>query len=238
MLNISIVDDETIFINNLINKISEFCEKMEMECTIDKYSNGYDLLENYKKYHIIFLDIDMPMINGIKVCENINKNKGVADIPYIIFLTSKDNMVFKALKQKPYTFLRKSELYDNVFDCISLIFSKLKNISNDYIIKSGRDFILLNLDDILYLEKEKNYVFFYSEQLAYKERSTMDEKYEDLNNKGFIRIHIGCIVNAKHISTFETNRVILDCGKEFIISKKYKDIAKKNYYDWLVKEYA
>ena len=62
--------------------------------------------------------------------------------------------------------------------------------------------------------------------------------YEDLNNKGFIRIHIGCIVNAKHISTFETNRVILDCGKEFIISKKYKDIAKKNYYDWLVKEYA
>jgi len=32
--------------------------------------------------------------------------------------------------------------------------------------------------------------------------------------------------------------VILDCGKEFIISKKYKDIAKKNYYDWLVKEYA
>lgn len=238
MINIAVVDDEPIFIDALIKKIAEICDKMKIECTIDKYSNGYDILENYKSYHLIFLDIDMPMLNGIKVCEEINKRKGTADVPYIIFVTSKDNMVFKALKQRPYTFIRKSELFNDVFDCIGLIYSKLRNANNDYIIKSGRDFVVLNLDDVLYLEKDKNYVIFYSNQLTYKERSNMDDKYADLGNRGFIRIHIGCIVNAKHISVFETNRVVLDCGKEFIVSKKYKDIAKKNYYDWLVKKYA
>lgn len=237
-MNIAVVDDCKSFVDEFCIIIKNCCEKKNIDYKIEALYDGYSLLENYRKYHLIFLDIDMPMLNGIKVCEEINKRKGTADVPYIIFVTSKDNMVFKALKQRPYTFIRKSELFNDVFDCIGLIYSKLRNANNDYIIKSGRDFVVLNLDDILYLEKDKNYVIFYSNQLTYKERSNMDDKYADLGNSGFIRIHIGCIVNAKHISVFETNRVVLDCGKEFFVSKKYKDIAKKNYYDWLVKKYA
>ena len=76
MINIAVVDDEPIFIDTLINKISDCCNLLGIECIIDKYSNGYSVLENYKKYHLIFLDIEMPSIDGIATAKRINDLKG------------------------------------------------------------------------------------------------------------------------------------------------------------------
>lgn len=235
-MNIAVVDDCKDFAKDFCAFIKNHCGTHNIECKIETYYDGYSLLENYKKYHIIFLDIDMPMLDGIKTCEEINQKRGLADIPYIIFVTGKDNLVFDALKQRPYAFIRKSELDSEVPACINAIYAKLKIQNNDYVVKSGRNIVIINLNDVLYLEKDKNYVVFYTQNHTYRERSNMVEKEADLCDKGFIRIHIGCIVNVKHISNFETNRVELDNGKNFIISSKYKDTAKKEYYDWLAKK--
>ena len=51
MLKIAVVDDEIVFVESLINKITAVCEKLNLEFKIDKYSNGFDILENYSKYH-------------------------------------------------------------------------------------------------------------------------------------------------------------------------------------------
>ena len=67
MLKIAVVDDEIVFVESLINKITAVCEKLNFEFKIDKYSNGFDILENYSKYHLIFLDIEMPQIDGIRL---------------------------------------------------------------------------------------------------------------------------------------------------------------------------
>lgn len=55
MLKIAVVDDEIVFVESLINKITAVREKLNLEFKIDKYSNGFDILENYSKYHLIFL---------------------------------------------------------------------------------------------------------------------------------------------------------------------------------------
>lgn len=73
--------------------------KSDLEFKIDKYSNGFDILENYSKYHLIFLDIEMPSIDGIATAKRINKLKGSAEIPFIVYVTSHDELVFDALKK-------------------------------------------------------------------------------------------------------------------------------------------
>lgn len=70
MINIVVVDDEPAFLDTLINKIADYFNSLEEKYSIDKYSNGYSILENYKKYHHIFLDIEMPLIDGITIAEN------------------------------------------------------------------------------------------------------------------------------------------------------------------------
>lgn len=70
MINIAVVDDEPAFLDTLINKIADYFNSLEEKYSIDKYSNGYSILENYKKHHLIFLDIEMPLIDGITIAEN------------------------------------------------------------------------------------------------------------------------------------------------------------------------
>ena len=107
MLKIAVVDDEIVFVESLINKITAVCEKLNLKFKIDKYSNGFDILENYSKYHLIFLDIEMPSIDGIATAKRINELKSSAEIPFIVYVTSHDELVFDALKSFPYSFIRK-----------------------------------------------------------------------------------------------------------------------------------
>lgn len=238
MLRIAICDDEKIFLNAFKKEIEKVCSKKNIEIQIDIFNDGFYLIEKYNKYHIIFLDIEMPLINGINVCGKINKRKGISDIPYIIFLTSKDNMVFKALQERPYTFIRKSHYSTELSGCLETLSHKIDNSESNYTIKVGRDFLVINLKDIIYLEKEKNYLIYHTKNQNYKERCNMDDKDSELNRKGFIRIHIGFLINVKHVVKFQTDSLLLDNGESFVISKKYRESAKKKYCEWLVKRYV
>lgn len=101
MFRIAICDDEREFGNKLNEEVKTICNKKSIEYKSDIYSDGLSLMDNYEKYHLILLDIEMPLIDGISVAEHLN-NKRTNDIPYVVFVTGRDNLVFKALKSYPY----------------------------------------------------------------------------------------------------------------------------------------
>ena len=147
MLKIAVVDDEIVFVESLINKITAVCEKLNLKFKIDKYSNGFDILENYSKYHLIFLDIEMPSIDGIATAKRINELKGSAEIPFIVYVTSHDELVFDALKSFPYSFIRKSDIDDETsFSKIMIKVSKaIDNNCKTINIRTNRQEIVLKL---------------------------------------------------------------------------------------------
>ena len=74
MLKIAVVDDDMVFVNKLSNIIAKTCNQSKIEYTLQKYSNGMDILSKYSQFHLIFLDIEMPFCNGIETAEKINGN--------------------------------------------------------------------------------------------------------------------------------------------------------------------
>lgn len=235
MLKIAICDDENLFLNEFKSIIEGICANEKIEYVINTYNSGYFAVDNYNKYDLIFLDIDMPDLDGIAIAEQINKLKGNLDIPYIVFVTSKDNLVFDALKQFPYSFIRKAYFKDDIKSCILSINKKLADKAIRYPVKIGRNKLFLNLDNIIYLEKDKNYVIFHTTDNQYKERSNIDEKLSDLSSRDFIRTHIGYLVNMKYIKEITNTEVILLDGTKIPISKSYKQSVKDIYFDWMVK---
>lgn len=155
MLKIAVVDDEIVFVESLINKITAVCEKLNLEFKIDKYSNGFDILENYSKYHLIFLDIEMPSIDGIATAKRINELKGSAEIPFIVYVTSHDELVFDALKSFPYSFIRKSKIESDLYECINRINNSFKELHKTIVLHTERKDIPIVIGDIIYLEKLK-----------------------------------------------------------------------------------
>lgn len=234
-MKIAIIDDEQVFLDELRGRISTLCEHFNFECEIKCYDSPALIKdEDYlTKFEIILLDIDMPHINGIELADKINKHRHSQMIPYIIFVSAMDNLVFDALEQFPYSFVRKSHLED-LDKCIRNIHNMLMK-SPVYSVKMGRTSKLIEIDKTMYLEKDGNYVNFYTTEGIYQERSLIDEKYRDLSQFGFIRPHIGAIANANFITEINSNYIKLKNGKEIAISRTYKKEVKDKYYKWLVR---
>ncbi len=234
MIEFAICDNEPLFSHKLETMVKNICTQHQIEHRITTFNDARKILTFCCKYHVIFLDIDMPDMDGIEAAEEINIAKENHDFPLIVFVSNMENMVFKALKQYPYIFLRKMFLDEELEECILNINLKVNNEHRiAYSIKEGRNKIIINLNQVFYLEKEKNYVKFVLEKEVYKERTTIDEKYKDIHPKGFIRPHIGFLVNPKFILEFQTNSIILTNGHTIPLSKKYRNTAENDFFDWL-----
>lgn len=236
MFRIAICDDEREFGNRLNEEVKIICKKNSIEYKSDIFTDGLSLMDNYEKYHLIFLDIEMPLIDGISVAEHLN-NKRTNDIPYVVFVTGRDNLVFKALKSYPYSFIRKTDLNDNLKSCIIKVNDKIQSQNNTVTIHSGRSDIIVNTNDIIYLEKQKNYVVYHMKNQNHTVRSTIDQEYEKLKKFGFLRPHIGYIVNNEFIITLSTDKIKLKDNVYIPINKKYKNV-REDYFKWLGEKYV
>ena len=64
-MRIAICDDDKVFIKKMFETVKTICDNKNIKCQIESFLDGLELIENYDQYHLIFLDIDMPMLNGI-----------------------------------------------------------------------------------------------------------------------------------------------------------------------------
>ena len=236
MLKIAIVDDEKQSVDIINRLVKEVCAENNIECKVEIFGDGFALLEKYDNFHLIFLDIEMPLIDGVSVAEKINELRS-GDIPFVVFVTNRDSMVFKALKSYPYSFIRKSDLEDDLTKCIIKVNEKIISKNKTVTIHSGRNDIIINVKDIIYLEKQKNYVIYHMAKQDYTVRSNIDTEYEKLEKFGFIRPHIGYIVNNEYIKSFSADRIIIDDSTFIPINKKYKNV-KEDYFEWLGEKYV
>lgn len=233
-MNIAIIDDEWVFVQSLRKEVVKICAKNKIAYKIDTFNTAQNIAEIYTNYNLIFLDIDMPEIDGITALNIINKTGDRKEFPYIVFVTSKDNLVYEALKQFPYTFIRKTDLNDTLKSCICNIYEKLTQKKPKYFIRDGRKVINVYIKDIVYIEKIKNYVWFHTLNGDYKERTTIEEKFMDLSSQNFVKTHIGFLVNLKYVFEISPKFVILDNGEKVPLSKKYYNDVHNKYYESLV----
>lgn len=233
-MNILIIDDEHVVLNLLRETVIQLCEKERIPVKVKVEDDPVLAIneEKYKHSDVILLDIDMPDLSGIEIASAINERKGKSDKPYIIFVTNRDELVFDALKEQPYSFVRKSHLEDlNV--CLQRIQEKI-SATDVYSIKTGRGIDNLYIKDIIYLEKKNNYVLFHTEVGVYKERTNIELKYSDLYSYGFLRPQIGYLVNVRYIEKIMKSTIVLTNGVDVPLSKKYSRAIKQDFFEWMV----
>jgi DNA-binding LytR/AlgR family response regulator len=233
-VNILIIDDNKNYIRVLKTKVLEMCRKNTITANITTTDKSEEVLKTnlYLHYDVILLDIDMPEITGIQLASQINASKGRSEKPYIVFVSCKDGLVFDALKELPYSFVRK-EYEDDLEAILISIYEKI-NMKDTYTILNGRHIDTLIIEDIIYLEKKKNYVVFHTVSGEYRERTKIEEKYHDLADFGFLRPQIGYLVNIKYINDILLSSIVLDDGTQLPLSKKYRKTVKDYYFDWMV----
>ncbi|WP_395074825.1 LytR/AlgR family response regulator transcription factor [Flavobacterium sp.] len=229
-----IVDDEPIarkIIKNYIDQIS-FLENAG-EC-----KNGLealDVITKDKEIQIVFLDINMPNLNGLSMAKIMKNN-----IP-IIFTTAYSEYAVESYDVNAIDYLLKPFSFERfttaVFKAIEKI-EKAKDFPNTaileleenkiYIKSEGMNFPVL-LTDILYCEAMKNYTkVFISNGKSLKTLIPFSKIEQDLIYKGnhFLRIHRSFLISKLHISSIKSNHINIG-NFEIPIGPQYKESILK-----------
>lgn len=240
-----IIDDEKLGRDIVKNYLSNFpALELAAEC-----SNGFEGIKaiNELKPDLIFLDIQMPKINGFEMLEIIENP------PVIIFTTAFDQYALKAFEVNATDYLLKPFSLERFTEAINKAIKQIeKNVPfaeqaealvkthderegylDRVVVKNNQKISIIPVTDITYMESQDDYVMMYTAQGKFLKQKTMKFFEEHLDPKDFVRIHRTCIVqlkNVKQIELFEKEsyRVVLHSGEKLPVSKtgyqKLKDL--------------
>lgn len=232
MYNVALLDDEISALNAFEGVVKEFFSNHSFPVNITKFTSSLNFLASSKetKFDLVFLDIDMPLKNGIEVGkELISINPEIN----IIFLSAREDMVFDCLSLHPFGFIRKSKFKQDFNSVMEQFNDSVLSLEND---DEKIDFIKKNnvssyrIREIMYIEGVRNYQELHLKN-GNKEliRISMNELEDKLKEKGFIRVHKGFIVNYLFIRSISKDDAILLNGNLIPLSKKRREEIIEEY---------
>lgn len=230
MINIAIIDDELVFTNELHDKISSYLLKSDKEFKIMEYQSPekyvIDVFKNKSYYHIVFMDIDMPNINGIELSKKMYE-AGLHSI--VIFVTSKENYVYDAYGLNVFGFICKRDinrfLKKKLFDCFHHI-SKYEKIEFRY----PEGSLCLFKTDISYIEMIDRKIYLHTLNDKYQIYYKVLSDLQDRLGSSFFLINRNCIVNLEHIKLCSDYVIINDNNNTYLDISKNKIKKLKEAY--------
>lgn len=231
-MKIAICDDERIDRDLIVSFMKEIEEKIRYKLELDVYEDGKQLLNDLeeKEWDALFLDIDMPQLNGMKIAE-IVQNK----FPYIkiVFITNRADLVFDTIRFCPFRFVRKENLRMELTESIIAMDKRIAQESFLFQFKNGNQMTKIRISDIKYIESQKHNLELHYNNDSIKVRAKVSEYEKRLLNYGFVRIHKGFIVNMKYIKILSSKYVILDDGTELVVGVRFGSMVKEKYADYI-----
>lgn len=245
MYKIAICDDEKEILKKISEKIESVFQQKDIQATYYEINDSRVLMELLKKENmdVLFLDIDMPYLNGMDIAGYINE-QGLHTI--LVFVTSHDALVYQTFAYRPFGFIRKSYIEEEIDELIERIEKEFIDRKQELILAKGTEIVRILINDIVYIESEGNYLNIYiyknyPEQLAMetkecksyviKYRETMTNMEKELVHKGFIRCHKGYLVNGNYIEKFKSSEIEINYKEEtklIPVGRSYeKDVRKK-----------
>lgn len=212
MKKVVLIDDE-LLARSLVREYLQNHPDYEI---VDECENGFEGLKaiHNHKPDLIFLDIQMPKINGFEMLEL------VLDPPLVIFTTAFDEFAIRAFDSNAIDYLLKpfsQERFDSALNRLKNnqykkdTPKKLENIFSNYpgeqqriVVKTGTEIKILATNEIFLLEANDDHLNIYTADQVYLKRKTMSFYEEVLDSKQFFRPHRSFMFNIQYLTKIET----------------------------------
>jgi two-component system, LytTR family, response regulator len=225
-LNCIIIDDDEIDRLTVFSYAKKF-NTLNILGVFEFAQEALNFIEN-KKIDLLFLDIDMPQINGLTF------RKKTTHIPVCVYITSHPEHAVECFELEALDFIVKPIKLDRFTQTMNRIteFMEIKqkallfesSIGGDTIyIKEGHDQTKVKLHDILYLEALKDYTLVVTDKKRHCVLSSIGNLLKENHFQSFIRIHRSYAVQKQYIDKKLTNEILLYNGTSIPIGRFYKD---------------
>jgi DNA-binding LytR/AlgR family response regulator len=219
MIKAVAIDDELI----ALKVIESFCNDVEFITLEKTFSDAQEGLKYLNKYpaDVVFLDIEMPDINGIELYKQLKQNT------VVVFITSRadyavEGFTLNALDYllKPFTFERFNQAAEKARDYFSQ-FNTQKTVEHIFV-RADYSLQKITLKEIVCIEALDDYLKIYlHEQKTIVARMTMKAMVEKLPANDFLRVHRSFIVPIKRVESLR-NKTLQIADKKIPIGNSYE----------------
>ena len=237
-----IVDDE----EPALDALRSLLDREADVTVVDECRNGADAVASVRRHapDVIFLDIEMPGLNGFQVLEKLDPKH----IPVVVFVTAYSEYAVDAFRVQALDYLLKPFDEQRLKETLSRVQERLtagKPSPEEWLrtlgelgaqcrpverlaVRDGDETVVVMAEQIRWIESEENYVRLHAGPRSYLARSTLRSLEERLDPNHFIRIHRTTIVNVDAVRKLRPLGhgdllVILTDGTELTMSRRYRD---------------
>lgn len=236
MIKSILVDDEELARDLLVEYLADHDVEIVAQC-----SKGSDAIKQINELEpdLVFLDVQMPGLDGFEVLEKIEVN------PFVIFCTAYDKYAIKAFDENAIDYLLKP-LDKTRFDrAVNRAIERINNSDKNFehlieeiatkkdsnypsrlFVQKSEKLVNLPVSNIVHLEASKDYTIISSKDDQYVSSSGISKLESRLDPDVFIRIHRSTIINLDHLKEIQKQSngglsAVMDNGKQFPISRSY-----------------
>ena len=228
MFNIAICDDEETLIDELKENLIMYAAETNKEFCFFIYHDGIELLQEYRSdYDLIFMDIKMEKLNGLKTAEEIREMDSTVGL---IFLTSLKKYVWRGYEYGAVNYLLKPVKYSVLKMELDRYFARYQGKDEPYMSfqnDNGKYKVLYK--NLCYAETEKRNVMLHFEgqqQIIYKNMKEVSALL--LAQPQFASPHQSFVVNMVYVKSVESLELVMTTGERIPISQpKRKDFMMK-----------
>ncbi|MEM6523809.1 MAG: LytTR family DNA-binding domain-containing protein [Bacteroidota bacterium] len=243
--NCIIVDDEKLARELLLEFLEPYPE-IEVLAECSKGTEAVDKIEELKP-DLIFLDVQMPGMDGFEVLEALEHR------PYVIFTTAYDQYAIKAFDNNAIDYLlkpldedrfkraveraadrvkSKDTNFDELIESLKEVEGESKKYSTHLFVQKSEKLLNIDVNDILHLEASGDYTILTTKTDQFLSSSGIGKLEGKLDSEKFIRIHRSTIINLNYLKEIEKHfngglMVRMDNAKSFPVSRTYAKLIRQ-----------
>jgi len=225
MIKIAIVENSPNDSLELKKNLEAYSKKYNQKFEYSLFVNALLFLKDYKsEYDIVFMDIDMPHMDGLEAARKLREiDKKVV----LIFITNLAQYAIKGYSVNAFDFIAKPVSYYNFETMLNRAIVKCNyEKKTEITINTTRKIIKLDLLEIIYIEVSNHRLTYNADSGKYECWGSLKNIEDSFLNNGFAKANSSCLVNLRRVQELKGSEVKLDNGAIVYLSRG----LKKDFY--------
>lgn len=234
-MHILICDDDIAYTEQCKNNVMALSQKHNVEITVETAVSGKQLLffleTKYAKVDLIYLDQNMPDLNGMETAAALRQKNVTADI---VFYTVDPSKAIDAFDVMAFHYIVKGQTTDEKFEeifvrAVQRCSQRNVEVVSLYCAGERRN---IRVPDILFFEVQNRIVTVHymesDREQSFEFYSSLSKIEETMYGSGFVRIHNAYLVADKFINKKTSTQVFMNNGSTLPVGRSYRDLVRKS----------
>lgn len=229
-MRILICDDEIKYINELQIHLQEYMDNSGINYEIDTTTSSNTILENDISYDLVFLDIQMPELDGFNVARELkDRNSKVV----IFFITAFNEYQDDAMDLQVFRFFEKPFDVKRLYSSLDKAMEYIDGAYVDVFIYNNKEHKRILVDDILYIKSENRKTYLYTKDGECIVRESIDEWTEKLPTTFFCLVHKSFLVNLHYVTRYSYTELYLNETIRIPVAPRKQAEVHKAWFNYL-----